>query len=146
MRLLSKRGATTLVVLILVLGLAAWASHGREFSGIFETKNPVESGTDVILTFEVQIGNHCGEDVLGATVKLGGAIDLVSEYATWTAVDITADGSVDLSSEITISAEEHDVWTTGGLPMLTIEFQDAGGETRQHMVELASAVVEEVPA
>ena len=143
MHILSKAGLPWLAVLALVACVAAWAVDGRDFAGFYEPKDPTESGDDVILTFKTEVFNYCGEDVLGATVELKSLVDPDEVYASFPAVEIADGNYVRLTQEVTVPSEEYDAWEEGAMPNLTIEFQDAEGNSRLSRVELARTVLGE---
>ena len=135
-----------LIVLALAAGVAAWAEDGRDFAGLFEARDPIASGADVILTFETELLNHSGEDVLGATVELTGTVHPQHVYATWNVVDIPAGGAVRLGRDLSVPSAEYDAWQRGQAPHLTIRFQDGAGNDRLHSAELVGTIFAEEPS
>ncbi len=127
--------------MLLALGLAAvvpavQAIDGRDFAGRYQTANEVESGEDVFLTFETELFNYSGGEILGATVRLENPFGAEEPYASWLEVNLPADDRVRLVTEATIPLREHDAWRQGAMPRLTVEWQDAEGLTRRMPVEL----------
>jgi hypothetical protein len=137
----SLRYAMSLMTLVLLASLTVLAADGRDFAGIFETSNEVESGEDVSLTFEVEIVNYSGADVLAATVRLENPFDPETALAEWTLVDITNGDRCALTAEVNVPAHEREIWRKGGMPRLIVEYDGADGITFHREVELARGLV-----
>jgi hypothetical protein len=120
---------TALILVFLLAGVIALAEEGPKFPGIYETSNEVESEDEVTLTFETEIFNHSGGDILGATVRLDHPFDPSNPYSTWPEVVIVNGESVTLSAEVTVSTLELDAWRHGADPLLLVEYLDEFGET-----------------
>jgi hypothetical protein len=118
------------------------AADGRDFTGTFETFDEVESGEDVILTFETEIRNQSDAEVFGATVRLENPDDFENALATWPAVEIARDESTSLTLEVTVPMRERDAWRTGAMPVLTVEYQDVDGVVYRRLVELGPGPVD----
>ena len=134
------------VVVVLTAALAgAWAIDGRDFAGIYEPTNEVESGEYVWMTFTTEFVNYSGADIVGATVRLEDRLDPESPDATFTAIDIVANDRVRLAQEIEVPIRERDAWLAGRTPHLTVEYVDGEGNTvRRHVELMRDVLVEEV--
>jgi hypothetical protein len=131
------RFLASLAALLLISGLGTLAGNGRDFVGMYETSDELETGNEISMTLAVEIFNHSGTDVLGAAVRLENPLDPDTPHATWMAVDIAHKNRCILSGMVTLPARERDQWRKGGMPPVTIEYQDASGLTVRKRVELA---------
>ena len=137
----TSRYAMSLLTLALVSGLAVLAVDGRDFAGFYETSNELESGEEVGMTFKVEIVNHSGVDVLGATVQLENPLDPEIPLAAWASVDIAHRQRCALTAEVAVPPREREMWRKGRMPRLTVEYEDTAGVTRRGRVELTSGRV-----
>jgi len=123
-------------ILVLVLAGAAFASQGRDFAGPFGLGAASASNGKVTLNFSARIHNYTGAGVTGATVTLQCQEQPNRVHATFNSVALAANGSVKLSSQVTVSQTEYDQWPRGRAPDLFIAYTDSSGASQRHKVEL----------
>jgi len=138
-----RRGMAPLAILLCTAGaFLATAVDGRDFAGIYDITNEIESEESVMLTFTTEFTNYTGVDIVAATVRLENILDPESPYAAFMPVDILANGRVRLSQDITLPIRERDAWREGARPRLSVEYVDGQGNTHRTRVEL----MRDVPA
>jgi len=142
----TKQRRRVFVLAVLLLGVAAASSvltggQGRDFAGVYATSNEMEFGEDVSMTFEVEIANHSGADLLGAAVQLDNPLDPENPLATWASVEVAHKGRCGLIAEVSVPVHERDSWRKGRMPQLSVEYQNADGITFRRPVELIRGTV-----
>jgi hypothetical protein len=139
MRASSLVGAAfvTVCAFSLLVAFQAVAENGRHFAGNYSVSNVTQSGSDSTLTFSTQVFNYSGSDVANATISLQAFNDPTTVYASFTGVNITADGNVRLSSQASVPSSEYDGWQQGNGPSVVIQFTDNNGNSLTEKVEVA---------
>lgn len=123
-------------ILALVIVGVAFGSQGRDFAGPFALGAASSSNGQVTLNFSTRIYNYSGADVSGATVTLQCQEQPNQVHATFNSVAIAANGSVKLSSQVTVSQTEYDQWQRGRVPDLFIAYTDSSGASQRRKIEL----------
>ena len=111
------------------------AVEGRDFAGYYELTNVVDQGNVVSMNFAARIFNYSETDVIGAELALEDP-NLPDAYAIFPSVRIDYQGSVVVTSQVSIPGSEYDQWSQGGTPRLTITYFDARENVISRPIEL----------
>ncbi len=143
-----------LPALVLFLALTAQASSAHKFSALYQILKVTEHGDSVEVQVSLQVFNHSGANVTGATISLvsslmtlsvGPVFEWEKEEVPFTNVTLPYNAHVKvlvppLVGSFRIPADEYAQWQKGAGPRFVIAYQDAAGEQQSFRVDTAPAL------
>jgi len=110
-------------------GIGSFAQTSAGVTAVYKTSNVSEAGGQFSMGFTVRLSNPGDEDRTFSLVKLTDPAN-VNTFARWERVSVPAKGKVDLSDDVTVTANEYKRWKNGGTANLYVVQPDPEGTTR----------------
>jgi hypothetical protein len=140
-----------LPALVLCLALTAQASNAHKFSALYQVLKVTEHGDSVEVQVSLQVFNHSGANVTGATISLvsslvvpplGPVFEWEKDEVPFTNVTLPYNAHVKvvgpaLVGSFRIPADEYAQWQKGAGPRFVIAYANAAGEQQSFTVDTA---------
>ena len=133
----SRASVATLLAILLLSTVTAFAKDGRDFVGFYNLAHPIQQGHNMRVTLNLQVNNLSAAAVKQAVITLrqNTGHELVGQSSP---IKLLRDrGTVKVSTRFTVSRTEYELWKQGTQPTVFIVYKDAHGTSWERYIQLA---------
>jgi hypothetical protein len=132
---LSSFRLVVVALLLLSMENVSAGTMGRDFSGSYIWRDPVDLNDRVNVYVELSIDN-AGEDITDAQIAMKGQFDDREIGNFMGPVSMKHGDSLTIKGGLTLSKNEFDLWRSGHLPRFVIQVRDEAGNVKEQVLDL----------